>query len=106
MAEDARASQVTVRLQGSGEPLRHRHAAGSTSLGRRHVAVPLAALDMDVPALEIEIAPLQRDRLSTPQPGVGGEQDERFNAGIERAPFSQNVATFVERVFTGRGNFN
>ncbi len=46
-------------------------------------AVGVAALDGDGPPGPVEVAPLERDPLVRPEPGLGGEDDEQPVGGAE-----------------------
>jgi hypothetical protein len=67
-----------------GQSNRERHIAQPSTFGHRDVTFPVRALHAQLPLVQIDIAPLQRHHLATPQSGVASQEHDEMRASIER----------------------
>ena len=66
-----------------GEPPRERHVALPSTLRCSHLSVPVRTTDTQLPLREIDIAPLERDHLAAPQPGLTAQQHDQVRPLID-----------------------
>ena len=66
-----------------GEPSRERHVTLPSTLGRSHLSVPVRTPDTQLPLRKIDIAPLERDHLAAPQPGLTTQQHDQVRPLID-----------------------
>ena len=79
-----------------GQPSRERHVAQPSTLRRLDLAVPVRPRDTQLPLREIDVAPLERDHLAAPQPGLTAQQHDQV-ASADRSPARPRRAVRTRR---------
>src|SRR5581483_6789421 len=76
-AEDELAAQMPVVLKRRREPQRHRNVPQTTALWRRDLALPIAALNADLPFDKVDVRPPERPHLARPQSRFAAEEHDQ-----------------------------